>query len=107
MTNDMLEFFVIALSLLVYLMMIAVAVKILVDRYIYSSNSESSPTAQAVLLTAGSPDPPVPPLRPSQPLIAGGVPDPDSADEFHDIIQPMDISQERIAELEIKLEQAD
>ena len=88
-------------------MMIAVAVKILVDRYIYSSNSESSPTAQAVLLTAGSPDPPVPPLRPSQPLIAGGVPDPDSADEFHDIIQPMDISQERIAELEIKLEQAD
>jgi hypothetical protein len=105
MTTDVLEIFVIALSFLVCLM-IAVAIKISVDRYFYSSNSQSSPTAQAVLLTADSTDPPVPPLRPSQPLIAEGVPDPDSADECHDIIQPMDISQERIAELESKIEQA-
>ena len=105
MTTDVIEIFVIALSFLVCLM-IAVAIKISVDRYFYSSNSQSSPTAQAVLLTADSTDPPVPPLRPSQPLIAEGVPDPDSADECHDIIQPMDISQERIAELESKIEQA-
>ena len=106
----LLEIFGIVPSVLVYLILALIAIKKPVDRCY--SNCElvycCGATDQAEIWTVDSPDPPIPPLRPSQSLIAEGVPDPDSADEFHDIIQPpMDIfSQKKIADLEAKLEQA-